>query len=184
MSIVNTETGEKLFYKKNTSDIINIYMNQSKSIWNEIPSNQIKDTFVSPFHYKVSTHDLLKILNIAEKYINYIFKISNSSAIILQQSKTSQKNYRIIYPELLLTYQNEKRLIETLKQFIPIDYDTDTQLPYSGKYKCIGLHDQQVIIEEDYKPLANLNGILFDQALGQINYIVKRRETEFNNGVC
>lgn len=166
-----------LNYYENTNEIINIYMNQSKSKWLEIPLNQINSEYVSPFHFKIITDDILTILEYVEKVIFHLFKVDNSSAIILLQTR-SKKSYRIIYPELLLTYVNEQRLISSLQQYIPIEQDIDTQLPYSGKYKCIGLYNQQVVIEEDFKTLCNLNGITFDQSLGQINFIVKKNETK------
>lgn len=166
-----------LNYNNNTNEIINIYMNQTKSKWLEIPLNQCNSEYVSPFHFKIITDDILNILEYVEKVIFHLYKINNSSAIVLLQTR-SKNSYRIIYPELLLSFVNEQRLISSLQQYIPIEQDIDTQLPYSGKYKCIGLYNQQVIIEEDFKTLCSLNGIIFDRSLGQINFIVKKNETQ------
>lgn len=168
---------EVLTYNNNTNEIINIYMDQNKSEWLEIPLNQQSKEYVSPFHFKIITDNIINILDYVEKVIYYLYKINNSSAIILLQSR-SKKSYRIIYPELLLTYANEQKLINSLKQYIPVEEDIDTQLPNSGKYKCVGLYNNKVIIEEDFKSLCNLNGILFDQSIGQINFIIKKNETQ------
>lgn len=168
---------EILNYKDDTNEIINIYMDQNKSDWLEIPLNQFNKDYVSPFHFKVNTDNILNILEYVENIIYYLYKVNNASAIILLQTR-SKKSYRIIYPELLLSYANEQKLIQSLKQYIPVEEDTDTQLPYSGKYKCIGLYNNKVVIEEDFKTLCNLNGILFDQSLGQINYVIKKNETQ------
>ena len=48
-----------LNYYENTNEIINIYMNQSKSKWLEIPLNQCNSEYVSPFHFKIITDDIL-----------------------------------------------------------------------------------------------------------------------------
>lgn len=179
MSVINVATSEQYKYPADLNKLINIYINQKKSSYMEIPLNQISDTYVSPFHYQICNPDMLtQELGIAEKIIEILFQADNVSCVILQQAGRSKHNYRIIYPEILLTYSNEEKLLNTIRQFTDkIHKDDDLVLPNNGKYKCIGIYNHNNIIEGDFLWLCSLNGINFDQSLGRITYIVTKKET-------
>lgn len=181
MSVINNSTDEKYVYPNDMNKLINIYMNQKKSSYKEIPLNQLSEQYVSPFHFQISEPIILNYeLEIAEKIIEILLQADNVSCVILQQSGKSKHNYRIIYPEILLTYQNEQKMLNTIKQFTDkIVEDTDTVLPNSGKYKCIGMYNHNNIIENDFLWLCSLNGINFDQTLGCITYRITKNETPF-----
>lgn len=179
----NSVTGEYITCN-DPNKIIEVYTNQKKSDWMEIPSNVYKQ-YVSPFHMSVKCdkESLITVLKDIDIIINYLFKLNNSSCIIMQQSRKSV--YRFIYPELFLTRRNEKILINTLQQRINnISADTDTYLPNSGKYKIVGMYNNGVITNDDVSLLSlltSLNGIQFSQSLGQINYTVNKQETPFKS---
>lgn len=185
----NSITGEYITCNE-PDKIIEVYTDQKKSDWLEIPSNAYKQ-YVSPFHLfiKCNKESLMTTLKNIDIIINYLFKLNNSSCIIMQQPRKSV--YRFIYPELFLTRRNEKILINTLKQRINdvsadtntyVSADTDTYLPNSGKYKIVGMYNNGNISSDDatmLTMLTSLNGIQFSQALGQINYTVNKQETPF-----
>ena len=185
----NSITGEYITCNE-PDKIIEVYTDQKKSDWLEIPSNAYKQ-YVSPFHLfiKCNKESLMTTLKNIDIIINYLFKLNNSSCIIMQQPRKSV--YRFIYPELFLTRRNEKILINTLKQRINdvsadtntyVSADTDTYLPNSGKYKIVGMYNNGDISSDDatmLTMLTSLNGIQFSQALGQINYTVNKQETPF-----
>lgn len=176
----NNVTGEYITCN-DPNKIIEVYSNQKKSDWMEIPSNVYKQ-YVSPFHMsiKCDKESLITVLKDIDIIINYLFKLNNSSCIIMQQSRKNV--YRFIYPELFLTRHNEKILINTLQQRINnISADTDTYLPNSGKYKIVGMYNNGVITNDDVTLLTSLNGIQFSQSLGQINYTVNKQETPFKS---
>lgn len=177
----NNTTGEYITCN-DPNRIIEVYTDQKKSDWMEIPSNVYKQ-YVSPFHMliKCDKESLLTTLKNIDNIINYLFQLNNSSCIIMQQPRKSV--YRFIYPELFLSRRNEKILINTLQQRISnISADTDTYLPNSGKYKIVGMYNNGTITNDDVSMLTlltSLNGIQFSQALGQINYTVNKHETPF-----
>ena len=175
MSVFNTITGETVSIE-NTEKIIDIYSNQKKSDWIEIPSNYLPNG-ISPFHFILEHDDLVQCLTIIEQIINNIFIVNNLSAIILQETRKRNKLYRVIYPELLLTYNNEQRLITTIMQYVPISVDKDTQLPNSTKYKYVGTFNNGVINDEDSLQLVSLNGIFFSAILNKINMIKFKQES-------
>lgn len=191
----NSVTGEYITCN-DPNKIIEVYTNQKKSDWMEIPSNMYKQ-YVSPFHMSVNCdkESLMTVLKDIDIIINYLFKLNNSSCIIMQQSRKSV--YRFIYPELFLLRRNEKILINTIQQYIKntadtlvsatdvsatdvsVSADTDTYLPNSGTYKIIGMYNNGVITNDDVTMLTSLNGIQFSQSLGQINYTINKQETPF-----
>ena len=79
-----------LNYYDNTNEIINIYMNQSKSKWLEIPLNQCNSEYVSPFHFKIVTDDILSILEYVEKVIFHLFEVDN---LEIQQNRHNSASY-------------------------------------------------------------------------------------------
>lgn len=194
MSLKNSRDEIISWSVDNMNKIIEIYSDQKKSDWIQIPANQENENNISPFHMVINLsddvleyypdlkgrNDLIFLLKVADKAINYIFKVNNSSCIVLQQSRR-HKEVRIIYPELFLTYKNEHKLLVTLNKYIPVYEDTDTQLPNSGKYKCVGIFniDTEEITPEDSLWLTSLNGIQFSQVLGQIHRNIYKHETEF-----
>lgn len=194
MSLKNSRNEILSWSVENMNKIIEIYSDQKKSDWIQIPANQENENNISPFHMVINLsddvleyypdlkgrNDLIFLLKVADKVINYIFKVNNSSCIILQQSRR-HKEVRIIYPELFLTYKNEHKLLVALNKYIPVYEDTDTQLPNSGKYKCVGIFniDTEEITPEDSLWLTSLNGIQFSQVLGQIHRNIYKHETEF-----
>lgn len=194
MSLKNSKNEIISWSADNMNKIIEIYSDQKKSDWIQIPSNQENENNISPFHMIINLNDnvlkyypslkdrndIISLLKIADKIINLILKINNSSCIVLQQSRR-HKEIRIIYPEIFLTYTNECKLIATLYKYIPVYEDTDTQLPNSGKYKCVGIFniDTEEISPEDSLWLTSLNGIQFSQVLGQIHRNIYKHETEF-----
>ena len=194
MSLKNSRDEILSWSVDNMNKIIEIYSDQKKSDWIQIPANQENENNISPFHMVINLsddaleyypdlkgrNDLIFLLKVADKVINYIFKVNNSSCIVLQQSRR-HKEVRIIYPELFLTYNNEHKLLVTLNKYIPVYEDTDTQLPNSGKYKCVGIFniDTEEITPEDSLWLTSLNGIQFSQVLGQIHRNIYKHETEF-----
>lgn len=186
----NNTTGEYITCN-DPNRIIEVYTDQKKSDWMEIPSNVYKQ-YVSPFHMliKCDKESLITTLKNIDNIINYLFQLNNSSCIIMQQPRKSV--YRFIYPELFLSKRNEKILINTLQQRINsinvdansicISADADTYLPNSGKYKIVGMYNNGTITNDDASMLTlltSLNGIQFSQALGQINYTVNKHETLF-----
>lgn len=192
MSVKHSDTQEIITWsEKNMVKLIEIYSNQKKSKWIEIPANQENDTNISPFHMIVDISndmldtytalkgklDIVTLLTYAHKIINAIFKVNNSSCIVLQQT-IRHKQIRVIYPEIVLTYYNEQKLIATLQQYIPVYEDTDTQLPNSTKYKCVGIFNTDKLSDDDSLWLTSLNGIQFSQVLGQIHHTVYKHETE------
>ena len=194
MSLKNSRDEIISWSVENMNKIIEIYSDQKKSDWIQIPANQENENNISPFHMVIDLsddvleyypdlkgrNDLIFLLKVADKVINYIFKVNNSSCIVLQQSRR-HKEVRIIYPELFLTYKNEHKLLVALNKYIPVYEDTDTQLPNSGKYKCVGIFniDTEEITPEDSLWLTSLNGIQFSQVLGQIHRNIYKHETEF-----
>lgn len=194
MSLKNSRDEILSWSVENMNKIIEIYSDQKKSDWIQIPANQENENNISPFHMVINLsddvleyypdlkgrNDLIFLLKVADKAINYIFKVNNSSCIVLQQSRR-HKEVRIIYPELFLTYKNEHKLLVALNKYIPVYEDTDTQLPNSGKYKCVGIFniDTEEITPEDSLWLTSLNGIQFSQVLGQIHRNIYKHETEF-----
>ena len=194
MSLKNSRDEILSWSVDNMNKIIEIYSDQKKSDWIQIPENQENENNISPFHMVINLsddvleyypdlkgrNDLIFLLKVADKVINYIFKVNNSSCIVLQQSRR-HKEVRIIYPELFLTYKNEHKLLVALNKYIPVYEDTDTQLPNSGKYKCVGIFniDTEEITPEDSLWLTSLNGIQFSQVLGQIHRNIYKHETEF-----
>lgn len=173
--LVNEVTGEYISCNE-PNKIIEVYSNQKKSDWMELPVNTHKG-FVSPFHMimECQKDELLDSLNKVNKIITSLFNLNNSSCIVLQQSR--KQVYRVIYPELLLSYLNEQRLIATIKKFVTVRKDNCTYLPNSGKYKTIGVYNNGVMSDDDTSCLTTLNGIQFSQVLGQINYTVNKNET-------
>lgn len=176
--IKHNVTGE-IITPENMNRLIEIYGNQKNSEWIEIPSNHHKG-HCSPFHVLLQTNidNLIICLKKAEEIINLVFDCNNSSAIVLKPSRKND-SYRIIYPEITVSMDIEKKLINTFKSFnIPATTDNDTQLPLSGKYKCIGLFSGENIEEEDVLHLAHLNGATFSQTLGQFNILVNKVGTK------
>lgn len=173
--LVNEVTHEYISCNE-PNKIIEVYSNQKKSDWMELPANKHKG-FVSPFHMTIECQkdELIQSLNKVNKIITSLFNLNNSSCIVLQQSR--KQIYRVIYPELLLSALNELRLIVTIKQYVKVGKDKCTYLPNSGKYKTIGVYNDGQITDDDTSCLTSLNGIQFSQVLGQINYTVNKTET-------
>lgn len=173
--LVNEVTHEYISCNE-PNKIIEVYSNQKKSDWLELPANK-NNGFVSPFHMTIECQkdELVQTLNKVNKIITNLFNLNNSSCIVLQQPR--KQIYRVIYPELLLSALNELRLIVTIKQYIKVGKDTCTYLPNSGKYKTIGVYNDGQISDDDTSCLTSLNGIQFSQVLGQINYTINKTET-------